>query len=303
VAASEPNHLLRHPQMDNLNLTENPSRLAWAFPGAQWELGDFPKIMGILNVTPDSFSDGGRFLDPARAIDQAAELFARGADILDIGGESTRPGAATVSIEDELQRVLPVIERVAKKADGPISVDTTRAEIARRALDLGAVIVNDISGLTFDSKMPLVCAEAKAGVICMHIQGTPATMQLNPQYDDVVAEVASHLSSRLDALEQAGIAPERIVVDPGIGFGKAAQHNLDLLRNVGQIRSLGRPVLIGHSRKRFLGKLLGRPLDELLAGTVGVSIALAIKGVDILRVHDVQAVKDALLAFHAIIKK
>jgi dihydropteroate synthase len=254
-------------------------------------------------LAPSSFSDGGRYLDPARAIDQAAELFARGADILDIGGESTRPGAATVSIEDELQRVLPVIERVAKKADGPISVDTTRAEIARRALDLGAVIVNDISGLTFDSKMPLVCAQAKAGVICMHIQGTPATMQLNPQYDDVVAEVASHLSSRLDALEQAGIAPERIVVDPGIGFGKAAQHNLDLLRNAGQIRSLGRPILIGHSRKRFLGKLLGRPLDELLAGTVGVSIALAIKGVDILRVHDVQAVKDALLAFHAIIKK
>ncbi len=221
---------------------------------------------------------------------------------MDIGGESTRPGAESVAIDDEMQRVLSVIERVAKKADGPISVDTTKAEVARRALDSGAVIVNDISGLTFDPKMLSVCAEAKAGVVCMHIQGRPATMQLNPQYDDVVVEVAAYLNSRLEALERAGIARERIVIDPGIGFGKTAQHNLDLLRNVGQFRSLGRPVLVGHSRKRFLGKLLGRPLDELLAGTLGVSIALAVKGVDILRVHDVQAVRDALLAFQAIIK-
>jgi dihydropteroate synthase len=288
--------------MHNPNLTQNAVRPHWTFPGMQWRFGDFPKLMGILNVTPDSFSDGGRYLDPSRAVDQAAELFARGADIVDIGGESTRPGAESVAIDDEMQRVLSVIERVAKKADGPISVDTTKAEVARRALDLGAVIVNDTSGLTFDPKMPSVCAEAKAGVVCMHIQGRPATMQLNPQYDDVVAEIAAYLDSRLKALERAGIARERIVIDPGIGFGKTAQHNLDLLRNVGQFRSLGRPVLIGHSRKRFLGKLLGRPLDELLAGTLGVSIALAVKGVDILRVHDVQAVRDSLLAFQAIIK-
>jgi dihydropteroate synthase len=289
--------------MDNSNLTQDPVLLNWTFPGVQWQFRDFPKLMGILNVTPDSFSDGGRYLDPVRAVDQAAELFARGADIVDIGGESTRPEAPPVAIDDEMQRVLSVIERVAKNADGPISVDTTKAEVARRALDLGAVVVNDISGLTFDPEMPSVCSEAKAGVVCMHIQGRPATMQLNPQYDDVVAEITAYLNSRLEALEQAGIARERVVIDPGIGFGKTAQHNLDLLRNVGQFRSLGRPVLIGHSRKRFLGKLLGRPLDELLAGTVGVSIALAVKGVDILRVHDVQAVRDALLAFHAINKK
>jgi dihydropteroate synthase len=289
--------------MHDSNLMQNSGRLNWTFRGAQWQFGDFPKLMGILNVTPDSFSDGGRYLDPARAVDQAAELFAQGADIVDIGAESTRPDAPPVAIDDEMQRVLSVIERVAQKADGPISVDTTKAEVARRALDLGAVVVNDISGLTFDPKMPSVCSEAKAGVVCMHIQGRPATMQLNPQYDDVVAEIAAHLNSRLRALEQVGIAREQVIIDPGIGFGKTAQHNLDLLRSVGHFRALGRPVLIGHSRKRFLGKLLGRPLDELLAGTVGVSIALAVKGVDILRIHDVQAVRDALLAFHAINKK
>jgi dihydropteroate synthase len=288
--------------MDDLNLPGKAVQLPWIFPGANWQLGDFPKIMGIVNVTPDSFSDGGSYLDAGRAVDHAAELFANGADIVDIGGESTRPGAGMITAEEEMRRILPVVERVAMKTGGPISVDTTKAEIARRALDLGAVIVNDVSGLRLDPQMTSVCANANAGVVCMHMQGTPATMQIEPKYDDVVSEIAAYLAARLEALEQAGVPRERIVVDPGIGFGKTAEHNLVLLRNVARIRSLGRPVLIGHSRKRFLGKLLGRPLDELLAGTIGVSIALAVRGVDLLRVHDVRAVRDALVAFQALIK-
>jgi len=276
--------------------------LRWSFPGAVWELSGSPKIMGIVNVTPDSFSDGGQHLDPGVAADHAFELIARGADIIDVGGESTRPGSTTVSIEEELRRVLPVIERIAKQTSVPVSVDTRKAEVARQALGAGAVIVNDVSGLTFDPFMPSVCAQAQAGVVCMHMQGTPATMQQNPNYGDVVAEISAYLAERLDQLEAAGIPRERIVIDPGIGFGKTAEHNLTLLRNVDQLRSLGRPVLIGHSRKRFLGKLLGRPMDELLAGTIGVSIALALTGADILRVHDVQTTRDALCAFRAIIK-
>lgn len=288
--------------MDEVELTGMRARLAWTFPGATWQLGDFPKIMGVVNATPDSFSDGGHYFDPGLAADHAAELFANGADIVDIGGESTRPGATPVSLEEERRRVLPVIDRIAKTAVGPVSIDTTKAEIARRALDSGAVVVNDISGLSFDPQMVSVCARANAGVVCMHMQGNPATMQLAPRYGDVVSEIADYLASRLEALEQAGIPRERVVVDPGIGFGKTAEHNIALLRNVARLRSLGRPVLIGHSRKRFLGKLLGRPLDELLAGTIGVSIALAVRGVDLIRVHDVRAVRDALAAFQAVIK-
>jgi dihydropteroate synthase len=276
--------------------------LPWIFPGAAWQLGGFPKIMGIVNVTPDSFSDSGQYLDPAVAADHAFQLIAQGADIVDVGGESTRPGATAVAIEEELHRVLPVIERIVKQTSVPVSVDTSKAEVARQALGSGAVIVNDVSGLTFDPLMPTVCAQGRAGVVCMHMQGTPATMQQNPRYGDVVAEISAYLAGRLDQLEAAGIPRERIVIDPGIGFGKTAEHNLTLLQHVDRLRALGRPVLIGHSRKRFLGKLLGRPMDELHAGTIGVSVALALKGADILRVHEVQAARDALCAFRAIIK-
>jgi dihydropteroate synthase len=280
-----------------------PSPLPWSFAGTAWNLGAFPKIMGIVNVTPDSFSDGGQYLDPGPAAEHAAHLVAMGADLLDIGGESTRPGATPVPVDEELRRVLPVIERIAKQVTVPLSIDTRNAEVAQRALDAGAVIVNDVSGLTFDPAIVSVCARAGAGVICMHMQGTPATMQQNPHYDDVLAEVAAYLAGRVDALEQAGIPRERIVIDPGIGFGKTAAHNLTILQNVDRFRAVGRPVLIGHSRKRFLGKLLGRPVDELLAGTIGMAIALAVEGVDILRVHDVKATRDALSAFAAISKK
>lgn len=260
-----------------------------------------PLLMGILNVTPDSFSDGGRYDLPELAVEQGQRLQEQGASILDIGGESTRPGADPVSLEEELHRTIPVIQRLAKELSIPVSIDTTKAEVARQALDAGAQIVNDISGLTFDPQMLDVCREYDAGICLMHIQGTPQTMQLNPTYDNVVQEVTEFLQQQVDRCLMAGILPERICVDPGIGFGKTADHNLQLLRAVPQLQqAIQRPVLIGHSRKRFLSKILGRPVEERLAGTIGVSIALAAAGVDILRIHDVQPVHDALVAWHVL---
>ncbi|RMG39093.1 MAG: dihydropteroate synthase [Planctomycetota bacterium] len=262
--------------------------------------------MGIVNVTPDSFSDGGRFLDPVRAVEHGLELAAQGARILDVGGESTRPGAVPVPESEELRRVVPVIRRLRGHLDSAgyrdvvISVDTTKSGVAERALDAGAEIVNDISGLTFDDRMPAVCAAHGVGVVCMHIRGTPQTMQNDPRYDDVVREVAAFLRHRTERLVAEGIDREAIVIDPGIGFGKTAAHNLELLRSVGDLLALRRPVLIGHSRKRFLKYLLGRPVEERLAGTLGVSIALAEAGVHVLRVHDVGAVRDAIAAYRAV---
>jgi dihydropteroate synthase len=256
--------------------------------------------MGIVNVTPDSFSDGGEFLDESAAVAHALELVADGANILDVGGESTRPGAASVNADDEAARVVPVIKAIAAKTDVPISIDTSKATVARQAIDAGATIVNDISGLTFDEEMPAVCAETEVGVVCMHILGTPQTMQDDPHYDDVVVEVREFLSDRLTALEAAGIPRERVAIDPGIGFGKTAAHNLSILSNIAAFHELGRPVLIGHSRKRFLSKLLGRPVEERTAGTLGVAIALAEQSTDLLRVHDIRATHDALVAWQTV---
>ena len=265
-----------------------------------WELGRFPRLMGIVNLTPDSFSDGGQLSEVSVAVEYALRLADEGADILDIGGESTRPGATPVSLEEELRRVVPVVRELVRRTRVPISIDTYKAEVARVCLDAGAVIVNDISGLTFDPAMTAVCRESACGVIVMHIQGTPQTMQLDPRYDDVVQDVRQYFSRRLDELEAAGIKRERIVLDPGIGFGKTAEHNLDLLSHIAAFHELGRPVLIGHSRKRFLQKVLGRDIEERHAGTIGVSIALAAQGANILRVHDVRATRDALLAWSAV---
>lgn len=261
--------------------------------------------MGIVNITPDSFSDGGEYFDsqkpdPQHTVEQALKLAQQGADILDLGGESTRPGAEPVSLETELNRVVPVVQQLAKQTEVPISVDTTKAEVARQCLQAGAEIINDISGLTFDPQMPAVCQQFNAGVVCMHIKGTPRTMQQNPTYDNCISEISDWLQERLDTLQQAGIPSQRIVLDPGIGFGKTAEHNLTILSSIKQLQSLGRPVLIGHSRKRFLGSLLGPDHDERLAGTIGVSIALAEQHVDILRVHDVAAVSDALISWKAV---
>lgn len=278
----------------------SPSR-QWHFNSERWTLSDQTKLMGIVNVTPDSFSDGGQFDSVFAAVEHALKLVEDGADLLDIGGESTRPGATPVPLEEELRRVVPVVREVARQTKTPISIDTYKAEVARQCLDAGAVIVNDISGLTFDADMPRICRESTCGVIVMHIQGVPQTMQANPHYDDVVAEVCQHFAQRLDDLEAAGIARERIVLDPGIGFGKTAEHNLELLSHIADLHSLGRPVLVGHSRKRFLKKVLGRDVEERNAGTLGVSIALAAQGTDILRVHDVRATRDALLAWQTIL--
>lgn len=260
-----------------------------------------PLLMGILNVTPDSFSDGGQFNAIDAAVERAIQMEADGADIIDIGGESTRPGSDPVSLDEELSRTIPVIRALQGKLKSPISIDTTKAEVARQALDAGAEIVNDISGLTFDPNMIDLCARSDAGICLMHIKGTPKTMQVDPQYGDVVAEVIEFLQQQVDRCLMAGIRPERMTVDPGIGFGKTAEHNLTLLRSVARLQTdLERPVLIGHSRKRFLSKLLGRPVEEREAGTVGVSIALAEQGVDILRIHDVRSVRDALVAWDTV---
>ena len=275
--------------------------LPWQCGDQTLQLGGFPLIMGIVNVTPDSFSDGGKFLERNAAVDHALKLADNGADILDIGGESTRPNADRVSVAEELRRVVDVVTQVRQATDRLISIDTTKAEVARQALAAGANIVNDISGLTFEPEIVDVCAESDCGVICMHILGTPQTMQRDPHYDNVVTDVCDFLSTRLAALERSGIARDRVVNDPGIGFGKTAQHNVDLLSNIGVLRKLDRPVLIGPSRKRFLARVLGRPVEERTFGTIGVAIAVAAQGADIIRVHDVRETRDALLAWHAII--
>ncbi len=271
----------------------------WTFSGFDRELGECPMIMGILNTTPDSFSDGGKYLAVDVAVEHGLRLAAEGADILDIGGESTRPGSEPVSVEEELRRVIPAIERLRGMIDIPISIDTSKSEVAKQALRSGARIVNDISGLRFDPQMIDICCETSCGVICMHIQGTPQTMQTAPHYDNVVDDLCKDFAERLISLERAGLPKERIVIDPGIGFGKTAEHNLEILSNIARFRELGRPVLIGHSRKRFLQKVLKQTLDERLFGTVGVSISLAQQHTDILRVHDVAANRDAITAWRA----
>lgn len=260
-----------------------------------------PLLMGILNTTPDSFSDGGQFHAIDQAVARALQMEADGADIIDIGGESTRPGADPVTLDEELRRTIPVIRELSLKLKVPMSIDTTKAEVARQALDAGAEIVNDISGLTFDRAMMDVCRESDAGICLMHIQGTPQTMQQNPHYDDVVSEVSEFLQQQVDRCLMAGICAERMCVDPGIGFGKTADHNLQLLKAIPRLQQeLQRPVLIGHSRKRFLSKILGRSVEERESGTIGVSIALAELGVDVLRIHDVRTVRDALVAWDTI---
>lgn len=256
--------------------------------------------MGILNVTPDSFSDGGEATDVDSAVKKGLQLVEDGADILDIGGESTRPGAEPVTVEEELRRVIPAIKALSARTQIPISIDTTKAEVARQAIQAGAIIINDISGLSFDPAMIPLAAQTKAGVICMHIQGTPETMQDHPEYQNVVTDLQTWFGARTQKLLDSGIERDQIVIDPGVGFGKTAEHNLEILSQIQEFKDLGFPVLIGHSRKRFLSKLLGRSVEERLAGTIGVSIALARQSVDILRLHDVAANRDAISAWDAV---
>ena len=258
-----------------------------------------PLLMGVINVTPDSFSDGGDFLDPHAAVDQALSLVADGADILDIGGESTRPYAASVAADEELRRVLPVIESLRRQTTVPISIDTSKAAVAQAALAVGAEIINDVTGLAGDPAMILLAVRTGAGVCAMHMQGTPQTMQDDPRYDDVVEDIFRYLAARRDALLAAGIEQERICLDPGIGFGKTHQHNLALMAHCGRFHELGCPVLIGHSRKGFLAKILGDKDANRDAATAGAALAAAAQGIQIFRIHNVRLAREALLAFEA----
>jgi dihydropteroate synthase len=269
----------------------------WQLRKRRIEFSSQPALMGIVNVTPDSFSDGGQFDNAAAAVDHALQLAHDGATILDIGGESTRPYAAEVSTQEELNRVLPVIEQLAKQTTVPISIDTSSAAVARAAIDAGAEIINDVTGLTNDSEMPVVAASTNVGVCAMHMQGTPQTMQDNPQYDDVVTEIHEYLQARLDQLIEQGIEQSRICLDPGIGFGKSHQHNLQLLKSCHQFHALAAPLLVGHSRKGFIAHVLNDRECERTSATIGTSIALALQGVQILRVHDVAEVQRALTMF------
>ncbi|MBX6312497.1 MAG: dihydropteroate synthase [Isosphaeraceae bacterium] len=255
--------------------------------------------MGIVNVTPDSFSDGGRALALHAAVAQAERMEAEGADLIDIGGESSRPGAEPIDLDEELRRVVPAVAAIARAVRIPISVDTTKAEVARRALEAGAAIVNDITALGGDPAMPRVVAEAGAGVVLMHMQGTPRTMQLDPRYDDVVAEVRDFLARRLEWAEALGIARERIALDPGIGFGKTLAHNLTLLRHLDRLADLGCALLVGTSRKGFLGTLTGRPISERATASAVSGLAAIVRGAQVVRVHDVGAMADALKVWEA----
>ena len=270
---------------------------SWQLRKRRIEFSSQPALMGIVNVTPDSFSDGGQFDSAAAAVDHALQLVDDGAAMLDIGGESTRPYATEVSTPEELNRVIPVIELLAKQTTVPISIDTSSAAVARAAIDAGAEIINDVTGLTHDSEMPDVAASTNVGVCVMHMQGTPQTMQDDPQYDDVITEIHEYLQGRLDQLIEQGIEQSRICLDPGIGFGKSHQHNLQLLKSCHQFHALAAPLLVGHSRKGFIAHVLNDRECERTSGTIGTSIALALQGVQILRVHDVAEVQRALTMF------
>jgi dihydropteroate synthase len=258
------------------------------------------QLMGVVNVTPDSFSDGGLYLDPEAGIAHGRELAAAGAEILDVGGESTRPGAAVVPADEELERVVPVI-RGLRDLDCRISVDTSKATVAEAALDAGAAIVNDVTALRGDSAMAPLCAERGVTVVLMHMLGDPRTMQDDPRYDDVVTEVKSFLAERLQAATAAGIAEERIWLDPGIGFGKTGAHNMELLRRLGELRDLGRPLVVGTSRKSFIGRVDGSAADQRLGGTIASSVIAAAEGADVLRVHDVAEMRQALTVAETIL--
>ncbi|MFP2924732.1 dihydropteroate synthase [Pyxidicoccus sp. 3LG] len=270
--------------------------------GRTFEWGSRTYVMGIVNVTPDSFSDGGRYFGAEAAIAHGVALAEAGADLLDVGGESTRPGSQPVGVEEELARVLPVIEGLRARTSVPISVDTTKAAVAREVLKAGAHLINDITGFTSDPDLPRVVAEAGAACCLMHIQGTPATMQQAPRYDDLVDEVLAFLEGAVGRAVAAGVPRGRILLDPGIGFGKTFDHNLFLLRRLGELRVLGLPLLVGTSRKGFLGKLTGgRPAAERLAASLGSVAALAaLGGAEVVRVHDVAETRDALAVVDAL---
>lgn len=293
------------PTSDSGRIEKNRARceaadFSFAIDGRQLDLSRGTIIMGVLNVTPDSFSDGGRYVGADEAVARAVRMAEEGAHIIDIGGESSRPGAEPVSLDEELSRVVPVIEMIRERVDLPISIDTYKAEVARGAVGAGASMINDISALSFDPEMAKLAAELRVPVILMHIKGTPRAMQKDPRYDDLIGEVRGSLRLSIDRAVGAGIDPEQIVIDPGIGFGKTVDDNLTLLRRLRDFYDLGRPVLVGVSRKYFIGHLTKRPVTERLAGSLGGAAAAVMSGAHMVRAHDVAETRDALAVVDAI---
>lgn len=280
-------------------MTSTPAT-RWKLRSTQLTFERGPAIMGIVNVTPDSFSDGGSYTDVNCAVEHALKLAADGASILDIGGESTRPYSDPVSATEERERVVPVIKRIVAQCKTPISIDTSKASVAIAAIEAGAEIINDVTGLEGDPKMIKVAVESGAGVCAMHMQGTPQTMQDAPNYQDVVTDIHSYLHQRRQHLLASGVEAERICLDPGVGFGKTHQHNLELLAQCDRFLDLGAPILIGHSRKGFLGKILGDKSANRDAATLGITLMMAQKGIQIIRVHEVEKTVMALKAFQAV---
>jgi len=260
-------------------------------------------IMGVINVTPDSFSDGGLYFDKEKAIERGMALEAEGADIIDVGGESTKPGSDPIPEEEELRRVIPVITTLRKRVNSLISVDTMKSDVAQAALEVGADIINDISSFRFDSRMPSLAAQKEAPVILMHMKGVPKTMQDNPFYEDLLLEVKTFFREKIDQAQKSGIKKEKIIIDPGIGFGKRLKDNLTLINRLQIFEGFGCPILVGVSRKSFIGKILNLPASERLEGTIASAILSIVNGAHILRVHDVAAVKKAVIVAEAIINE
>lgn len=274
-------------------MAEERSRVSWRCRDRTFELGERTWVMGILNLTPDSFYDGGRHADPDAAVAAALRLVEEGADLIDLGGESTRPGAEAVPPDEELRRVVPVLRALRARSDIPISLDTRKAAVARAGLEAGADIVNDVSALG-DPAMGGVVRAARAGLVLMHMQGAPGTMQQNPVYGDVVREVADFLRARMERALADGLDADQLALDPGIGFGKTQEHNLALLAQLPALAALGRPLVLGVSRKSLLGRLVGRPAEDRLSGSLALGAWLADRGAHVLRVHDVKESCDAL---------
>jgi len=290
--------------MELKTLLENAQRSTWRMKAGRFNLnlGEKTCVMGVLNVTPDSFSDAGLFFKPSQAIERALELEKDGADILDIGGESSRPGAKTVRVKEELKRVIPVIKILAKRLNIPISIDTRKSEVARQAIEAGASMVNDVSGLRYDPEMKKTVACLNVPVVIMHMKGTPRTMQKSAAYKSLISNIVDYLRCGIEMATESGICRENIIVDPGIGFGKTVEHNLFILKNLSEFKVLGRPILVGTSRKSFMGKILNVEVNARLCGTLSSSSVAIINGAQILRAHDVKEVKQAAKLVDSIIK-
>ena len=286
-------------RLSQLLENDNHRDWTWKLRGRTLQPGRRTLVMGVVNITADSFSDGGEFLDPEQAIVRGLELAKAGADIIDVGAESTRPGATPVERDEEMGRIVPVIQQIALECETPICIDTRRAETAYMALQVGASAVNDISALG-DPEMASVVTEQAAGLVVMHMQGTPETMQQNPRYRDLLGEVLARLGEALETADGAGLALEHVAIDPGIGFGKRLEHNLALIEHLGTLRALGRPILVGVSRKSFLGQVTGRDVKDRMPGSLGAGAAAVMRGASILRVHDVAQTIDLVRTLDAV---